>query len=115
VVEELFPDVPTTQWDLLLDLRGELLHGDEWEQVLEQFQQVRDALEADHYLVFFRLRRLLESHLRLEVVAPGGNEVHRQLLKLWSYRTLAHALRRTRRKSSDVGSDWICRVVEHSV
>lgn len=66
VVEELFPCTGHAAWDGLLDLRGKLLHGGSCEEVLEAFAACRRALEDDHYLPFYRLRRLLAGHLRLE-------------------------------------------------
>lgn len=66
VVEELFPTTPQAAWDGLLDLRGTLLHGGACEEVLEEFAACRRMLEEDHYLPFYRLRRLLAGHLRLE-------------------------------------------------
>ncbi len=86
IVEELFSDVATEQWNLLIDLRQGLLLGDRWEDVLDEFQLCRDALEEDHYLVFYRLRRMLESHLRLEVTIPGESTARHQVLRLWAYR-----------------------------
>jgi hypothetical protein len=66
VVEELFPRTGPAAWDGLLDLRGRLLHGGSCEEVLEEFAACRQHLEEDHYLPFYRLRRLLAAHLRLE-------------------------------------------------
>jgi hypothetical protein len=66
VVEELFPCTARDAWDGLLDLRGKLLHGGTCEEVLEEFAASRRLLEEDHYLPFYRLRRLIAGHLRLE-------------------------------------------------
>jgi hypothetical protein len=65
LVEELFPATLSHHWDLLLDLRAALLSGANWEETIQIFQQARTLLETDHYLPFFRLRRLLNSHLKL--------------------------------------------------
>jgi len=66
VVEELFRATPETAWDDLLDLRGLLIRGIDWEEVLECFLGCRRKLEEDHYLPFYRLRKILVSHLQLE-------------------------------------------------
>jgi hypothetical protein len=66
VVEELFPVSAQSAWDDLLDLRMKLLHERDWAEVLETFLTCRRQLEEDHYLPFYRLRRILVSHLQLE-------------------------------------------------
>ena len=66
IVAELFPVTSTEVWNRLLDFRSELLHGKELEKLLNLFLECRHQLEADHYLPFYRLRRLLESSLRLD-------------------------------------------------
>ena len=66
VVEELFPTSPQCHWDELLDLRCQLVSGAHCEEVLEAFAACRRSLEDEHYLPFYRLRRLLAAHLRLE-------------------------------------------------
>jgi hypothetical protein len=66
VVEELFPVSPQSTWDELLELRSKLVDGGSCEEVLEWFAVCRRALEIDHYLPFYRLRRLLAAHLELE-------------------------------------------------
>ena len=55
-----------TAWDDLIDLRGLLISGTDWPEVLECFLSCRRKLEEDHYLPFYRLRKILSSHLRLE-------------------------------------------------
>lgn len=72
IVEEMFSVTDTGTWDALLDLRGELLRGRDWNHTLDLFLACRERLEADHYLPFFRLRRLLTASLRLEVGVPGA-------------------------------------------
>ncbi len=57
---------PESAWDDLLDLRGLLNHGNDWPEVLECFLKCRRKLEEDHYLPFYRLRKILASHLQLE-------------------------------------------------
>jgi len=66
VVDELFPVSRRDAWDDLLDLRQLLLHSRDWEAVLEGFLKCRKTLEEDHYLPFYRLRKILSAHLRLE-------------------------------------------------
>ena len=66
VVEELFPVSRKDVWDDLLDLRGLLIRGEDWAEVLESFSLCRRTLEEDHYLPFYRLRKILTAHLQLE-------------------------------------------------
>ena len=46
---------------MLLDLREHLLQGDDWEETLDLFLACRERLEAEHYLPFYRLRRLIAN------------------------------------------------------
>lgn len=66
VVEELFPVTAECFWDDLIDLRGLLIRGTDWAEVLECFLGCRRKLEEDHYLPFYRLRKILAAHLSLE-------------------------------------------------
>ena len=66
VVEELFAATHESAWNDLLDLRGLLVRGSDWEEVLECFLTCRRRLEEDHYLPFYRLRKILAAHLQLE-------------------------------------------------
>jgi hypothetical protein len=66
IVADLFPVTSTEVWNQLLDFRSELLRGEKLEELLNLFLESRHLLEADHYLPFYRLRRLLESSLRLD-------------------------------------------------
>ena len=50
---------------MLLDLREHLLQGDDWEETLDLFLACRERLEAEHYLPFYRLRRLIAKQLEL--------------------------------------------------
>jgi hypothetical protein len=70
VVEELFPLTSTSAWDCLIDLRQAILSGTDWDRNLTLFSHCRHALEDDHYLPFYRLRRLLEAHLQLPSNPP---------------------------------------------
>ena len=72
IVEELFPVTEAEVWNALLDLRGEILHGSDWNHALDLFLACREQLEADHYLPFYRLRRLLAASLRLKSGADCG-------------------------------------------
>lgn len=66
IVEDLFPTTCPPHWDLLLDLREQLLQGQDWNKTFDIFLICRDRMEADHYLPFYRLRRLMTQSLRLE-------------------------------------------------
>ncbi len=69
IVEQLFTVTPPSAWNALLDLRRGLLHSNDWNATLNTFLACRERLEADHYLPFYRLRRLLAASLRLEIGA----------------------------------------------
>lgn len=75
IVESLFPVCSRDKWDLLLDLRQELLKGANWSHTLDLFLTCREALEHDHYLPFYRLRRLLNASLQLETDLEAPVEV----------------------------------------
>lgn len=66
IIDALFPVTTPSVWDDLLELRQTLVAGQDWDRVLDLFLVCRKQLELDHYLPFFRLRRLLSSSLRLE-------------------------------------------------
>lgn len=66
IVEELFPVTSADAWDQLLDLHSGLREGEDWNRTLDFFLACRESLEAEHYLPFYRLRRLLTESLRLE-------------------------------------------------
>lgn len=76
VVEELFSVSSESTWNDLLELRSLLIHGNDWSEVLEGFLICRRQLEEDHYLPFYRLRKILASHLQLE-----GESLERLLRK----------------------------------
>lgn len=104
IVEELFSATPAAAWDGLLELRQYLLHSADWQAVLDQFFACRQALENDHYVPFFRLRRLLETHLRLETRedgrGPGASR--RAVLSLWRHRGFADLRRRAQREHYEI-------------
>lgn len=59
--------------DVLLDFRWRVHQGDNAEQALRLFCELRRRLEHRHYLAFFRLRRWLEGGLIAVVtLGPGG-------------------------------------------
>lgn len=94
VVVELFAVTPSQVWDDLMELRGRLLGGGDWEGVLDSFLVCRQRLEQDHYVPFYRLRRLLEAHLRLETRGVTGLEVRTNRLALWRHRGMDDLRRR---------------------
>lgn len=106
VVEELFSVTPTTAWDDLLDLRQAILHDSRWNRTLDHFLRCRQRFEKDHYLPFYRLRKLLENHLRLTDPSAGGPPLR---LNLWKHRCFADLCRRAQaqqlpsRPSVDLG------------
>ncbi len=75
IVEGLFPVTDPAGWNLLIDLRQALLHGKNWSQTLDQFLTCRCRFESDHYLPFYRLRRLLSASLKLEAELDAPVEV----------------------------------------
>jgi len=118
IVEELFLGTPPESWDLLLDLRAGLQQGTDWNRVLDVFLSCREALEAAHYLPFYRLRRLLAESLKLEAgVRRGEPEVAplTQILRR-KHRSLADIRRAVSRELFEHGADAdepvLLRVVE---
>jgi len=99
LVDELFREVPSDHWDLLLDLRQSLLGEGSLEHLLDQFLACRESMESDHYLPFYRLRRLISESLELEA---SDSTIHaspkdlRELLarKHRSFSELERSLRR---------------------
>jgi hypothetical protein len=118
IVEELFPGAPSEHWNMLLDLREGLLQGADWNSTLDIFLSCREELEADQYLPFYRLRRLLTESLRLEA-GPGKEHVTplKQVL-MRKHRSLAEIKRAVSREvfehdlSAAAGSPLDLRVVE---
>jgi hypothetical protein len=98
IVEELFPATPSAAWNDLLDLRGELLRGADWNRTLDLFLACRERLEADHYLPFYRLRRLLTASLRLEIGVQGTESASLVEVLHRNPRSLADVKRAVRRE-----------------
>jgi hypothetical protein len=98
IVEDLFRCTRPDAWDMLLDLREHLLQGDDWEETLDLFLACRERLEAEHYLPFYRLRRLIANSLSLEA---GASQAHvaplREILRR-KHRSLADIKRTLRRE-----------------
>jgi hypothetical protein len=98
IVEELFPATPSDVWDALLDLHGELLRGANWNRTLDLFLACREQLEDDHYLPFYRLRRLLTASLRLEIGASQATASPLEEILRRNPRSLADVKRVVRRE-----------------
>ena len=108
IVEELFQQTTPEHWDLLLELRRGLVAGSDWPTTLDYFLQCRYALEADHYLPFFRLRRLIANGLRLEVLSKNAAPEDRQQLSTIltrKHRSLDHLRRSMHRELFEAGID----------
>ena len=98
IVEELFAGAPREDWNLLLDLRGGLLRGDDWESTLDIFLACRERLEEEQYLPFYRLRRLLTESLRLEAGCGNQHEVPLRRVLVRKHRSLADIKRAVSRE-----------------
>ena len=116
IVEELFPSTVSDAWNDLLDLRGELLRGADWNRTLDLFLACRERLEDDHYLPFYRLRRLLTASLRLETGVHGAEAAPLVEVLRRNPRSLADVKRAVRRElfehSLDLPAHVAVRVVE---
>jgi hypothetical protein len=99
-VEQLFPVTPPETWNLLIDLRRQLLAGNDWASTLNTFLECRKALETDHYLPFYRLRRLLTASLRFDVGDASRSIAVDSLADLLrrGHRSLADMTRAVRRE-----------------
>jgi hypothetical protein len=104
IVEDLFRCTPTESWNMLLDLRGHLLEGDDWDETLDLFLASREKLEAEQYLPFYRLRRLLADSLRLEA---GRSQAH--------VAPLREVLRRKHRSLADMKRTVTREIFEHDL
>ena len=118
IVEELFPVTSPSVWDALLDLRGGLLEGKDWNRVVDGFFFCREQAEAEHYLPFYRLRRLLTASLRLEAGSAGAHVAPIRHLLAGPHRSLDDVRREVARRwfehdlSASAGCPLELRVVE---
>jgi hypothetical protein len=95
---ELLCEVSPAAADEVLDLRAALLNGGVGaEGVLKTFFLARNRLESEHYLLFYRLRRVLEPALALSVQLPGEAAPSRQPLD-FRCRDLAHLRKSVQRE-----------------
>ena len=103
---------------MLLDLREHLLRGDDWEETLDLFLACRQRLEAEHYLPFYRLRRLIANSLKLEAGTSRAQVAPLREILRRKHRSLADIKRTLRREIFEhdlrqAGTDRISvRVVE---
>jgi len=104
IVEDLFRCTHPDTWDMLLDLRKHLLEGDDWNETLDLFLSCRQRLEAEQYLPFYRLRRLLAESLGLEA---GRNQAH--------VASLREVLRRKHRSLADIKRTVRREIFEHDL
>lgn len=104
IVEDLFRCTSSDAWDKLLDLRENLLQGNDWEETLDLFLACRERLEAEHYLPFYRLRRLIANSLSLEA---GASQAH--------VAPLREILRRKHRSLDDIKRTLRREIFEHDL
>jgi hypothetical protein len=104
IVEDLFLRTPADTWNMLLDLRGHLLHGDDWNETLDLFLSCRERLESEQYLPFYRLRRLLAESLKLEA---NRNQA--------CVASLREVLRRKHRSLEDIKRTVTREIFEHDL
>jgi hypothetical protein len=104
IVEDLFRCTRPDTWDMLLDLREHLLRGDDWEETLDLFLACRERLETEHYLPFYRLRRLIANSLSLEA---GASQAH--------VAPLREILRRKHRSLDDIKRTLRREIFEHDL
>ena len=94
---ELLCVVSPAAADEVLDLRSALLDGSvSAQEVLKAFFAARNGLESEHYLLFYRLRRVLEPALGVEVSRKGAVPVREAVD--FSWRNVGQVLRRVRRE-----------------
>ena len=89
---------------MLLDLRQHLLEGKNWDKTLDLFLGCRERLEAENYLPFYRLRRLMAESLRLEA---GSGQAH--------VVSLREVLRRKHRSLADIKRTVSREIFEHDL
>ena len=106
IVEELFRVTGTEHWNALLDLRERLLSGSDWEATLNCFLHCRELMESDHYLPFYRLRKLICSSLKLEIDEKNPE---------FPIACLAKALRKRHRSLADIRRAVSRELYEHDL
>lgn len=90
-------EVSPTAADEVLDLRSALLNQAVTPGgLLRAFFAARNRLESEHYLLFFRLRRVLEPALGVEVSSAGSGLV--RLPVNFRYREVGQMVRGLRRE-----------------
>ena len=89
---------------MLLDLRQHLLEGKNWDKTLDLFLGCRERLEAENYLPFYRLRRLMVESLRFEA---GSGQAH--------VVSLREVLRRKHRSLADIKRTVSREIFEHDL
>jgi len=115
IVEELFHATPSSSWDSLLELRQLLLSGSDWARALDVFLSCREHLEADHYLPFYRLRRLLAASLRLEAGLSGLDTGSMENLLKGRHKSLSDLKRRVRREWFEHSTEVCGKIALHVV
>jgi hypothetical protein len=105
IVEELFAVTSVEEWDGLLELRSELLSGEDLARTLDLFLACRVRLESDHYLPFYRLRGLMAASLRLEAGIEGRKEASLGEWLRGRHGCLADLERRVKREWFEQGED----------
>jgi len=108
IVEEILTVAALSEVDGLLDLRRNLLRGQDWSVTLDQFLACRLRLEKEHYLPFYRLRQLLAHRLALETRIHSDQRIRtdlRQLLRR-KFISLAQIRQTVRREQFEQGADW---------
>lgn len=94
---ELLCQVSPAVADEVLDLRSALLDSRITPGgLLRAFFAARNRLESEHYLVFFRLRRVLEPALGVEISTPGSGPVREAVD--FRYRDASQMIRGLRRE-----------------
>ena len=95
---ELLCVVSPAAADEVLDLRTALLDGAvSAHEVLKAFFAARNRLEKEHYLLFYRLRRVLEPALGLDITR-NGRPADRRAVD-FSWRNVGQVLRSVRREA----------------
>jgi len=107
LVEQILIQARPGQVDLLMDLRAALKSGGDWVRVMDLFLACRRELEQEHYLPFYRLRRLLGHWLALELRSEQDPEVRADLRRLlrWKFASFAQLTAALDRERFEHGRD----------